>query len=202
LSAIVSNANTLPAAEGVQVTLIVQLAPAATLDPQLLVCAKSLELAPVSATLPMPKGAPPAFVRVTLLAVLVVPTDWLPKARLPAEKLAAGDPPMPVPTSAILGLKQPEVHVSETLPVSAPLALGAKVTSKTIDRRTPRVTGAVNPLTLKAEPLTATPETVTLADPEFVRATPRVLLAPTETLPKTRLSELTTSSPEPAAHFE
>ena len=46
--------------------LIVQLAPAATLEPQVLVWAKSLALAPESATLVMLKAALPELVRVTV----------------------------------------------------------------------------------------------------------------------------------------
>ena len=55
-----------PAAVGLKVTLMVQLAPAATLEPQVLVWAKSLALVPESATLVMLKAALPELVRVTL----------------------------------------------------------------------------------------------------------------------------------------
>jgi hypothetical protein len=61
-----SEAARLPAAEGVKVTLIVQLAPAATLDPQLLVCAKSPALEPKTAMLVMLKVELPELVRVTI----------------------------------------------------------------------------------------------------------------------------------------
>ena len=54
-----------PLAAGVKVTLIVQLAPAATLAPQLLVCAKSLGFVPVMAILVMLKVALPVLFRVT-----------------------------------------------------------------------------------------------------------------------------------------
>jgi len=54
-----------PAAEGVKVTLMVQLAPAATLDPQLLVWAKSLALVPKTAMLEMLRAELPELVRVT-----------------------------------------------------------------------------------------------------------------------------------------
>ena len=65
LSVMARAAARLPAAEGVKVTLIVQEAPAATLDPQLLVWEKSLALAPKTATLLMFKDALPELVRVT-----------------------------------------------------------------------------------------------------------------------------------------
>ena len=55
-----------PLAEGVKVTLMVQLAPAATELPQLLVWAKSLALVPESAMLVRVKAALPELVRVTV----------------------------------------------------------------------------------------------------------------------------------------
>ena len=55
----------LPLAEGVKVTLIVQEAPAETLDPQLPVWEKSLALAPKTAMLVTLKAALPELVRVT-----------------------------------------------------------------------------------------------------------------------------------------
>jgi hypothetical protein len=58
----VTEADRLPLAEGVKVTLIVQLAPAATELPQLLVWAKSLALAPETAMLLTLKAALPELV--------------------------------------------------------------------------------------------------------------------------------------------
>ena len=55
-----------PLAAGLKVTLIVHLAPAATLDPQLLVCEKSLEPVPVIPMLVMLKAALPVLLRVTV----------------------------------------------------------------------------------------------------------------------------------------
>ena len=55
-----------PLAAGVKVTLIVQLAPAATLAPQLLDWAKSLALVPVTARLVRVKAALPVLLRVTV----------------------------------------------------------------------------------------------------------------------------------------
>jgi hypothetical protein len=70
-----SAAVRLLAADGVKVRLMVQLAPAATLDPQLLVWAKSLALAPETATLVRLKAALPELLSVTAFVVLVVLTD-------------------------------------------------------------------------------------------------------------------------------
>ena len=65
LSVRASAAERLPAAEGVKVTLMVQLAPAASAMGQLLVWAKSPALVPKTATLEMFKGALPVLERVT-----------------------------------------------------------------------------------------------------------------------------------------
>jgi len=75
LSLMFSEAVRVPEAEGVKVTLIVQLAPAATELPHVLVCAKSPALVPVTAMLVMLKVALPVLRRVTVRAVLVAPTD-------------------------------------------------------------------------------------------------------------------------------
>ena len=64
LSVRVTAAVRVPAAVGLKVTLIVQLAPAATLDPQLLLSAKSLALAPETAMLVTLRAALPELVRV------------------------------------------------------------------------------------------------------------------------------------------
>ena len=63
-----------PVAAGVKVTLIVQFPPAATLDPQLLVCPKSPGLVPVKAMLVMLKAVLVGLERVTARAALVTPT--------------------------------------------------------------------------------------------------------------------------------
>lgn len=62
-------------ADGVKVTLMVQLAPAATEVPQLLVWAKSPALVPETAMLLTLKAALPELVRVTDCVELVAPTD-------------------------------------------------------------------------------------------------------------------------------
>ena len=64
LSVTMTAAVRVPCAAGLKVTLMVQLAPAATLDPQLLVWAKSLALVPETAMLVTLKSALPELVRV------------------------------------------------------------------------------------------------------------------------------------------
>jgi len=55
-----------PVTVGVKVTLIVQFPPAATLDPQLLVCPKSPGLVPVKPMLVMANAVPLGFDSVTV----------------------------------------------------------------------------------------------------------------------------------------
>ena len=64
LSVMLTEAVRLPLAEGVNVTLIVQLAPAGTELPHMLDRAKSLALVPVSARLVMFKAALPVLPKV------------------------------------------------------------------------------------------------------------------------------------------
>jgi hypothetical protein len=106
LSVRVTEAAKDPLAAGMNVTLTVQLAPAATLAPQLLLCAKSPGFAPVSVMLLMLKAALPVLLSVKVWAELVVPTAWLPKARAVGEKLAVGCPaPTPVPDKEMLRVR-------------------------------------------------------------------------------------------------
>jgi hypothetical protein len=66
LSEILTVAVRVPAAVGVNVTLIVQLLLAATELPQVVVSGKSLGLAPVTTKLVMPKSVLPLFVKATV----------------------------------------------------------------------------------------------------------------------------------------
>ena len=66
----VNAAVRVPVCVDVNVTAMLQLAPAARLLPQPFVCAKS----PLAAMLLMVRGAPPLLVNVTDCAALVVPT--------------------------------------------------------------------------------------------------------------------------------
>ena len=89
LSVMVMVPGRLPVAVGVNVTLMEQLAPAATETPQVLVwayCALAVILVMVSA-------AVPELVSVTVCAALVVPTSWLVNVRLVGERLTLAPPP-------------------------------------------------------------------------------------------------------------
>jgi hypothetical protein len=80
-------------AVGLNVTLIVQIAPPARLVPQLLVCAKSPGFAPVK-VMPVIASVPvPPLESVTVWAALVVFTNWLPKLSVALSRVAlAGGP--------------------------------------------------------------------------------------------------------------
>ena len=81
-----------PAAVGVKVTLIVQKALAARLEPQVLVWEKS----PLAVMLEIVRAAFPVLLNVTLCALLLVPTACAGKVNEEGEKLAPGAVPVPV----------------------------------------------------------------------------------------------------------
>ena len=111
-----------PDAEGVKVTLILQLPPAANVVPQLLVCAKS----PLAEMPVMVSGPVPLFVRVTVCAALVVPMFCPAKVRLVGDRPAEGTVPVPL-RLAVCGLPA-ALSVTLTVPVRVPVADGVKVT--------------------------------------------------------------------------
>lgn len=125
LSVMVSAPVRVPLAVGVKVTLIMQLAPAARLPPQLLVWAKS----PLVAMLEMVSGPVPVLERVTFCAALAVPRFWLPKLRVPGETLTAGAVPVPLRLTVwVLPLVPPLSSVKVKVPVRGPAEAGVKVT--------------------------------------------------------------------------
>jgi hypothetical protein len=126
LSATLMDAVSALAREGLKVTLIVQFPPAATELPQVLVWAKSLAFVPAIPTLVMLNVALPPFVRVTLCAVLVVPSAWFPNDRLLEESVT--DAAVPVPERlTVCGLPL-ALSVMLTKAARLPLAEGLKVT--------------------------------------------------------------------------
>jgi len=111
---------------GWNVTVIVQLAPAATLAPQLLVWEKSAEFVPVTVMLETSKTALPELVRSIVWGGLTAPTGWLPIVRLAGERLGLGAPPVPLRLT-LRGLLAP-LTASVTAAVRVPVAVGWKVT--------------------------------------------------------------------------
>jgi hypothetical protein len=96
LSVTVTAALRAPVAVGVKVTLILQLAPAATLVPQVFVWLKSPLFAPVIVMLVMLSAAVPVFESVTAWAVLVVLTSWLLNESDAGERPTPDATPVPV----------------------------------------------------------------------------------------------------------
>jgi len=106
LSVTVNVALREPVAAGVKVTLMVQVALAAKVEGlrgQLLDCPKSPGLVPVKPMPVMVSAAPLGFESVTALAVLVMPTLWLPKSGTGEGERLGGATPVP-DTPAVWGL--------------------------------------------------------------------------------------------------
>ena len=97
LSTIVTAAICAPRVKGLNVPLIVQFAPAARLVPQVLLKLNEDAFVPVTLMLLMVIATAPVLESVTLCDGLVVPTTWLPKATLGADRVTVVTPvPTPV----------------------------------------------------------------------------------------------------------
>lgn len=88
-----------PVARGANRTSILQLAPAAKLDPQLVVCTKSGPASSCTVIEPMVSGALLRLVSTTVCAELVLPTICSPKTRAELDSVTAGAD-VPVPAKA------------------------------------------------------------------------------------------------------
>jgi len=110
-----------PVACGVNVTLIVQLPPAGTLDPQLLVWAKSPASLPLMPILLMLTGAcESSLVNVIGIGELLVPTFWSPKFTPMGESFTT----VPVPDRAtVCGLPWAS-SVTASMPFADPRLVG------------------------------------------------------------------------------
>jgi hypothetical protein len=107
---------------------------------------------------------------------------------------AASDPEAsPDPESATLAAAA--LLANATLPLTLPLACGAKVTVNGVLCPGESVRGKVKPLTLKPAPLAVAPDTVTAVPPEFVRLPVCFWLVPTGTLPKLSAVGFAASAP-------
>jgi len=91
-SVIVTAPVRIPVAVGVNLTLILQLDPAVSDEPHVVVSEKS----PLTAMLVIFSAAVPVFFNVTLCDALVVPTLREPKLKLVGERLTTGAVPVPV----------------------------------------------------------------------------------------------------------
>lgn len=130
LSVIVSAPVRLPAAVGVKVTEMVHVAPVATLLPHVCASAKS----PDALMEVIESAAVPAFVSVTVCAVLVEPVDCDGKVRLAAERVTDGAEviAMPTPFRAMLWMAYgfvafSELSVNVSEPEIDPAVVGVKL---------------------------------------------------------------------------
>src|SRR6266851_1832291 len=126
LSVMLIEAVRVPVAVGAKVTLIVQVAPAATEAPQVFVCAKSPLFVPVMAMLEIINAAVPVLDRLTICTALVLPTRWPPKLILAPPNTTIGATPVPV-SETTCGLPA-ALSVMVTAPLRVPLSVGVNVT--------------------------------------------------------------------------
>jgi hypothetical protein len=112
-----------PAAVGVNVTLIVQLAPTARVVPQLFVCAKS----PLAAMELIVAAVVPLFDRVVGCEAVVEPTTVFANARLVGLALSDGPGAVPVPLRATVTAPDTSVLIV-SVPLRAPVTVGLNFT--------------------------------------------------------------------------
>jgi len=125
LSVIVSVPVSEPPASGVKVTLIVQDPPAATLAPQLFVCAKF----PLVVTLATVKAELPVFESVTACELLVALTCSAAKVSVAGDMPAAGAVPVPVRvTVCVLPVELLKLSIIKSVPSRELTVVGVKVT--------------------------------------------------------------------------
>ena len=98
----------------------------------------------------------------------------------------------PLPLRAICADEFAALLVTDKLPLTEPVALGAKFTVNVVLCPAPKLNG-VRPLVVKPAPVTVSPETFTLELPVLVNVTVWLLLLPTFTFPKLRLAGLAVS---------
>jgi hypothetical protein len=116
-----------PVPIGVKLTVMLQLAPAAMLPMQGLLCVKSPLVAPggqvLMAEIVTALAVP--FVRVTVCGALLVPTTWLPKVSDDGDRVRL---PTPVPLSDTLAGTVATLADTVSVPVLAPVPIGVKLT--------------------------------------------------------------------------
>lgn len=177
----------LPAAAGVNVTVRVAFWPGLTVAGRLRpLVAKP---APDADAAEIVSAPVPVLLRVTDCEA-VVPTATLAKLTLVGLTVSCGCAVAPVPLSAITNEGFAAVLVTVTLPLTAPDAVGVKITGKVVDSPPVSVSGAEIPLTANALPLTATCDIEMLEVPVFLSVTVWLELLPITTLPNATLDGL------------
>lgn len=144
-----------------------------------------LNPAPLAVAPEIVRLAPPELVRVSDKLELL-PSSTLPNARLAG--FAASVPWLtPVPERGTVKLESEPVEVMLTLPLTAPVAVGANRTVNEVLCPAVNVRGKVSPLKLNPLPLAVAAEIVRLVPPVLVKVSGRLELLPTCTLPNARL---------------
>jgi hypothetical protein len=115
-----------PVAVGWNWTLIVQVPPAATEVPHVLVCEKSAGFVPLIETLVMFSADVAVFVSVMLCGELMTPSGWLAKVSEEGESRTELEFPVPVSVAGIGAIVEANVTFNEAL--RAPPAVGLNVT--------------------------------------------------------------------------
>ena len=126
LAVMITEALLEPVVVGVNVAVMVQLAPAARLLPQVLASLKSCGSVPPNKILLMVKVAVPVFVMVTVWGALVTPTFSFPNGRPAVDKLIFGCVPVPDKGNSWVG--GTAVSATYTVPVINPEPSGVNVT--------------------------------------------------------------------------
>jgi hypothetical protein len=124
-SVIVIEAVLAPEVTGTNVTEIVQVPPALTFVPHVLVSLNSAEFAPVIAMLEIVRFPEPGFERAIDFDVLVVPVICVPKASDAGVRVILGR--VPVPLNEMLCGLPTALSVIERLAVRWPVAVGRNV---------------------------------------------------------------------------
>ncbi len=171
LSMTVMLAWRVPAAAGVNSTLIEQLVPSAREDPQVLVWAKSPLFVPVTPIELMVNVALPVLLRVSTLSGPLVPTGSLAKVILVGDNDATGAMPVPM-SGTVCGLPE-ALSLTVTLAVRMPDAVGAKIVL--MEQDAPAATDAPQLLVCEKSPGLVPPSVMLL----MVSTAPPVLVSTT-----------------------
>jgi hypothetical protein len=153
-----------PAAVGVKVTLIVQLAPTARVVPQLFVCAKS-PLAVIELIVAL---VVPLFDSVVDCDAVVEPTTVEANARLAGLALSAGPGAVPVPLSATETAPETSV-LTVSVPLREPAAVGLNFTVTVQDPPAAMLVPQV--LVCEKSPVIVTDDTDAAVEPLFETVT-------------------------------
>jgi hypothetical protein len=113
-----------PVAVGVKVTFTEQLSPTPKVLPHVVVSEKSPAFVPAIAISQMCIVALPSFLSVTVMGVLLVPTDWLLKLRLVGVRLT----PVPTPVRITVWGLPPALSLMLIEALRGPGPVGLKVT--------------------------------------------------------------------------